>query len=378
MKITIIGCGLIGGSIALTLRRRRQEWSIACLDVADRLPAMREAGVAEEIGTMEDLDAHVPESTIVLLATPVQSIPEIAACIRPHLRPGTIITDVGSTKTQIMKEVKDLMPAGCHFIGGHPMAGSERSGVEAANPLLFSDRIYMLCPYPDTPLEAMTLLIDLVESLMARPLTIDPEEHDRIMAMVSGLPQMLAVALMHAALVDDASHAMLEIIAGRGFLDMTRLAASDYGVWQGILETNREAITSALARFDKSLSMLREAVASGDVAALWEQVSRRRRGMGLEGRQRFRKTDLRSIIDYHDQQLLGALGRRMQSARKIGRLKMHQASPVHDPDREKQMLRQRMEWGMSSGLAPELIEELFAVILKYSNRIQSDEGAIEL
>jgi prephenate dehydrogenase len=371
MKITIIGCGLIGGSIALALKRRRPEWPVACLDVADRLPAMREAGIADEIGTLEEAHQCLPESSIVILAAPVQTIPETLACIRPRLRAGTIVTDVGSTKSQIMAHAPALIPPGVQFIGGHPMAGSERSGVEAADPLLFLDRVWVLCPYPDTPPDALLSLLDLVESLMARPITMDPEEHDRIMAMVSHLPQLIAVALMHAAHAEDATHTMLETLAGRGFLDMTRLAASDYAVWNGILETNREAIMDAIARFEGSLSLLRTAVSSGNAALPWEQACRRRRKMGSEGLQRMRKHDFRGMIDRYDQQILGALGHRMQSARKIGRLKMNQAAPVLDPEREKRMLRQRREWGASLGLPPELIDELFDVILRHSSRIQA-------
>jgi len=372
-KITIIGCGLIGGSIAMALARRRPEWPVACLDLADRLPALKEAGIAAEIGTLEDLARHVPESDIVLLATPVQAILETLALLAPHLRPGTVVTDVGSTKSRIMAEAGALMPPGTCFVGGHPMAGSEHSGVEAADPLLFSDRVYVLCPYPDTPPEAMLSLLDLVESLMARPITIDPEEHDRVMAVVSHLPQLIAVALMHAADAEDATHTMLGALAGRGFLDMTRLAASEYGMWKGILETNREAIMDAIARFERSLSLLRDGMAAGNAALPWEQASRRRRKMSSGSTNRMRKVDLRSVIDRHDKQILTSLGHRMQAARKMGRLKMNQAAPVHDPEREKRLLRQREEWGNSLGLSQELIDELFAVILTHSNRIQSTE-----
>lgn len=370
-KITIVGCGLIGGSIALALRRRRPEWRIACLDLADRLPALQEAAVGSHVGTLDELPEVIPESSIVLLATPVQSILEMVSRIAPHLRTGAIVSDVGSTKRQIMAEAHDLMPPGTYFIGGHPMAGSERSGVEAADPLLLSDRVYVLCPYPDTPPEALLSMMDLAESVMARPITIDPEEHDRIMAVVSHLPQLIAVALMHAANAEDATHTMLETLVGRGFLDMTRLAASEYVMWEGILAANRQSIIDAMARFDRSWDMLRDAVSAGNVATIWEQARRRRRKIGSESPDRLRKPDLRSMIDQYDKQLLGALGRRMQAAAKIGKLKLHQAAPVHDPERERRLMHQRSEWGKSLGLSQELIDELFALILRHSNRIQA-------
>lgn len=370
-KVTIIGCGLIGGSVALALKRSQSGYSVACIDLPERLPAIRAAGVADEIGTLEELAKHVPESSTVLLATPVQTILETLARLRPFLREGAIVTDVGSTKKHIMAKAQSLIPPGVHFIGGHPMAGSESSGVEAADPLLFSDRVYVLCPYPDTPPEALLSLMDLVEKLLALPVTIEAEEHDRIMATVSHLPQLISVALMHTAQVEDAGHAMLDKLAGRGFLDMTRLAASDYGMWKGILETNRDAIQGALERFDKSLSLLRDAVFDGQAALTWEQAGKRRRKIGSDVPTRLRRPELRSAIDRCDKQIVAALGHRMQAVRKIGKLKMNQAAPVHDPDRERRMMVQRGEWGRSLGLPQELVDESFSIILRHSATIQT-------
>ena len=370
MKITIIGCGLIGGSIALALKRRRPEIAVAVLDLPERLPAIREAGVADQLGTLQDVASHVPESSIVILATPVQTVLETIAHLHPFLREQTIVTDVGSTKKRIMTEAQKLLPPGVHFIGGHPMAGSEHSGVEAADPLLFSDKVYALCPYPDTPPDALLSLMDLAESLLALPITVDPEEHDRIMAMVSHLPQLISVALMNTALRGDAEHAMLDKLAGRGFLDMTRLAASDFGIWKGILETNREAIRDAASQFEQSLTLLTSGTTDHNTELAWEQACKRRRKMGPESLARPRKHDLRSMIDRYDKQILTALGHRIEIARKIGKLKVNQAAPVVDPDRERRMMAPRREWGKSLSLPEDLVEELFAVILKHSSRIQ--------
>jgi prephenate dehydrogenase len=371
MKITIIGCGLIGGSMALSLKQRRPEYTVACLDLPERLPAIREAAISDQVGTMDTIAEHVPESSIVILATPVQSVLDTIAFIKPFLRENTIVTDVGSTKQLIMAEAHKLLPAGAHFIGGHPMAGSERSGVEAADPLLFSDRVYALCPYQDTPSDALLTTIEFVESLLAIPITIDPEEHDRIMAMVSHLPQLIAVALMHAALAGDAEHALLDKLAGRGFLDMTRLAASDYGIWKGILETNADAIAHAVDSFSQSLSFISGGMLGNETALAWESAAKRRRKMGPESLTRPRKHDLRSIVDRYDKQIVTAIGHRIDAVRKIGKLKASQASPVVDPDRERRMMVQRDDWGKSLGLPNEFIEELFAVIMKHSSRIQA-------
>jgi len=373
MKITIIGCGLIGGSMALALKRRQPGYSIACLDLPERIPAIREAGVADQVGTLEDLSGHVPQSALVVIGTPVQSVLGIIERLRPFLCADTIVTDVGSTKNKIMREAQKLLPPGVHFIGGHPMAGSERSGVEAADPLLFSDRVYALCPYPDTPPDALISLMSLVENLLAVPITLDPEEHDRIMAMVSHLPQLISVALMQAARAGDAEHAMLDKLAGRGFLDMTRLAASDYGMWKGVLATNQEAIRQAVNRFNQSLSTLNGGMSEGDTALAWEQAGRHRRKMVPESLNRPRKHDLRSMVDRYDKQILSALGHRIDIVRKIGKIKMNQATPVVDPDRERRMMVEREEWGKSLGLPQDLVLELFAVIMKHSSRIQAEK-----
>jgi len=373
MKITIIGCGLIGGSIALALKRRQPGYSVACLDLPDRLPAIREAAITDQVGTLEDIAAYVPESSIVIIATPVQSVLGVLEQLHPFLKEGTIVTDVGSTKNAIMSGAQKLVPPGVHFVGGHPVAGSERSGVEAADALLFSDRVYALCPYPDTPPEALIMLIGMVESLLAIPITLDPEEHDRIMAMVSHLPQLIAVALMQTARAGDAEHGMLEKIAGRGFLDMTRLAASDYSMWKGILETNQDAIRQAVDRFSKTLTKLNGAMTEGETALAWEQAGRYRRKMMPDSLTRPRKHDLRSMVDRYDKQILSALGHRIDAVRKIGKIKMRQATPVVDPDRERRMMVQRQEWGKSLGLPQDLVDELFAVIMKQSSRIQSEK-----
>jgi prephenate dehydrogenase len=371
MNVVIVGCGLIGGSIALALKRRGHAGPVACIDLPERLSAIQDAGVADRVGTMDDLGTCVTESSLVILATPVQLIPDTMDAIGPLLKTGSIVTDVGSTKKLVMREACKRIPPGIHFIGGHPMAGSERSGVEASDPLLFHDRVYILCPFPDTPADALLVLMDLAESLHALPITIDPDEHDRIMAMISHLPHIISVALMRAALLGDAEHGMLDKLAGRGFLDMTRLSASDYRVWHGILETNRDGIAQALLRFNESLSLITGSISEEGLALLWEEAGGRRRKMGPESLARPRKRDLRNMIDHYDRQVLTALAHRIETARQIGKIKKNQAAPVTDPDREKRMMKQRKEWGKALNVPDELIEELFAVVLKHCTRLQT-------
>jgi len=370
MKIAIIGCGLIGGSLALALKHRRPEHFIVCLDLPDLVPAILDAGVADTVGTMDDVRAYIPESDIVVIATPVQFVAATLAAIKPFLKENAIVTDVGSTKRKVMATAREFIPPGVHFIGGHPMAGAERSGVDAAEPLLFSDRVYLLCPYQDTPPEALLTLIELVENLNAIPVTIDPEEHDRILAMVSHLPHFIAVALMRAAIAGDVEHGMLEKMSGRGFLDMTRLAASNYVMWKGIMETNAEEIGEALEEFKRSLAFITTEMMNPSVEEAWEQAAKQRRAMTPDSRNRLRKQDLRAVIDRQDKQLMSIIARRLDAARKIGKLKMYQSAPVFDADREKRMMIDRRNWGKSLDLPEEMVDELFAVIIKHSSRIQ--------
>jgi chorismate mutase len=154
---------------------------------------------------------------------------------------------------------------------------------------------------------------------------------------------------------------------------MTRLAASDYGMWKGVLATNQEAIRQAVNRFNQSLSTLNGGMSEGDTALAWEQAGRHRRKMVPESLNRPRKHDLRSMVDRYDKQILSALGHRIDIVRKIGKIKMNQATPVVDPDRERRMMVEREEWGKSLGLPQDLVVELFAVIMKHSSRIQAEK-----
>ena len=371
-KLVVIGGGLIGGSLCLAHKRRRPAWEITCIDLPDRLASIEQAGVADHVGTIEDAPPFLEACDLVVLATPVEVILDMLDTIAPHLAPGTIVTDVGSTKTEITGKAKAILPEGVHFIGGHPMAGAEFSGIEAADPLLFNGRVFMLCPQQDTPADALLFLIDIVEDLNGRPVTIEPVEHDRIMATVSHMPHLLAIALMHAALEDDAAHGMLGKVAGQGFLDVTRIAASEFGIWGGILKTNKKAILAAVDQLERSLAIIRGVVEREDAAKLWHEVSQERRRMDLSRSLRMRGTDLRKNIDSCDEEVLKALGRRLAAVRKIGKLKKNRNAPVYDPDRERRLMKDRDQWGSALGIPRELTESLFSLVMSHSKKMQSD------
>ncbi|MDJ0765897.1 MAG: prephenate dehydrogenase/arogenate dehydrogenase family protein [Myxococcota bacterium] len=369
-SLTIIGCGLIGSSIGLALKRRQPNWFIAGLDLSDNLPSIQEAGFADVTGTLEDAPQVLPQSRLVILATPVEVILEQLAQVTPYLTPGTVVTDVGGTKQAIVAQAERTLPKEVVFIGGHPIAGSENAGVQAADPLLFKERVYVLCPTPNTPPDALLMLLDLVEELMAVPLTLEPEEHDAVLAMVSHVPQLLSIAMVHAAMQKDSLHSLLEMTAGGGFLDLTRIAASGFEQWKGVLSTNRSAIADALDQLTLSIQEVREAIDQDDLEGLWSTVSTKRRALTPHNRPKKRKPDLRTFIDQYDERILKALSDRMRAVTLMGKLKQSQGAPVHDPDRERRMIAARQDWGKALGLPEDLIEALFNVLVTHSKKKQ--------
>lgn len=370
--ITIIGCGLIGGSIGLALKKSRPDWRLCALDVPENETAIQNANFADFVGTVKDAQVLF-DSRIIILAAPVEIIFELLEQIAPHLASGTIVTDVGGTKAAIARRAAQVLPKNVAFIGGHPIAGSEETGIRAAQPLLFKGRVYALCPESDTPAPALLELLDLIEDLHALPLTIEPEEHDRILAMVSHMPQLLSIALMNAAIEEDSSHNLLKSTIGTGFLDVTRIALSDYAQWKGVLETNWSFISASLKQLEQNLVRIRTAWKNGKLGDLWQSVSTARRAIHPTGSARRGQPGLRDRIDEYDERLLRVLGDRMRAAKQIGDIKREKGALVYDPHRERSLLIARRQWGQALGLSDELIDELFEVLLRHSKKMQVTE-----
>jgi len=368
-RLLVIGGGLIGGSICAALRKK---WQVHCFDLPPQIEGLKEAGFVDEVFPLHELPTHLDDEAVLVLAMPVDAILHFLDEYGAQLPSGTVVTDVGSTKVQIMERAKEKLTAHVHFIGGHPLAGSERSGPRAADPLLFRDRIFIVCPTADTSPEALLKVIGLVEDLGAIPMTMEAEEHDRLLAMLSHVPQLLAMALMHAALKNDETHGVLENMVGQGFLDQTRIAASEFRVWKGILETNRPAVRNAVLQVQESLEELLAALDSGEAEFFWEKVSQHRRTLSPESYPQIRKPDLRQLIDRSDERLLKELGNRWQVIRQMKKLKERQDTPVGDPEREKKLLQVREKWGETLHLSPDLVAELFEVIMRHSRKEQGE------
>lgn len=204
-----------------------------------------------------DPAAGVMGADLVVIATPVASMSDTMKKIAPHLKEGAVITDVGSVKAAITKEAEGLLPSGVHFVGGHPIAGTEESGVCAAFPTLFEKHRCILTPNVKTDREALKKVKELWEAAGSEVILMDAEKHDSILAAVSHLPHVIAYSLVNTVDdVQDFEESILNYSAG-GFRDFTRIASSSPEMWRDICLLNREAVIDMITRFEKSLSRLK-------------------------------------------------------------------------------------------------------------------------
>lgn len=273
-RILLVGTGLIGGSIGLGLRKKGKVLVRGVDADEESLRAARELGAVDE--TASDLDAALEGVALVIVATPVGEVLAAVDRISKHAPEGTVVTDVGSTKSGIVAEAERLLGPGRAFVGGHPMAGSEGEGITAARPDLFEDALWILTPTENTDSAAYRHVNSLVASLGARTLALDPAEHDRLVALVSHLPYAIATALMAHA--DEEGDPRVFRAAAGSFRDVTRTAGTNPRVWRDIFSTNRDAVIGEIDRFALKLDELRSAVASKDWARLDEIISSARTG----------------------------------------------------------------------------------------------------
>ena len=272
-SIAIVGLGLIGGSIALGVRER---WPESRVFGVDAEPVLAHAVGAGAIERGFDTIAALPQASLLILAAPVRQNIEILREISSNTPVDSgfsrTITDVGGTKREIVNAARAL-PAGVTFVGGHPLGGGERGGFAFARPDLFAGRPWIFTPDGSDTADAVERLSRLAAGLGARPLIKSADEHDRVMAFVSHLPQLAASALMDA--VGSAAHGEGLRMAGRGLIDTTRLASSPADVWRDICLTNADAIEAALDCLIQRLTQLRGDVRHGDaVEAIFSAAAR--------------------------------------------------------------------------------------------------------
>jgi prephenate dehydrogenase len=269
-RVTVVSPGLIGGSVARGLRSRRLAGEV--MVVARHEAAIRaviDAGAADA-GTT-DLTKGVTGASLVILCAPVSALPSLVRAAWPHLAPGAVLTDAGSVKRGVV-EAAGGCPARPEvgFVGGHPMAGSERSGFEASDADLFEGKVALLTPTANTPEPAVAMATALWESLGSTVRQLTAEAHDHLVAEISHLPHLAAYALVSAAEADALP------LVGRGFVDTTRIAASAEGLWTDIFRENRRPLLDALARYEAVLGHWRDLVARGDWTTLEAEIGRAR------------------------------------------------------------------------------------------------------
>ncbi len=265
--MAVIGVGLIGGSFALAMRESGAVGAITGIDSdSGNLQTALDMGIVDRVATAPS--EAVAEADIVFISTPVCSIIPIAKEIAPFLKPGCIVTDGGSVKELITGECEMAMPPGVFFVGGHPIAGTEHSGVAAAFPSLYRDRRCILTPSEKTPRHALDTISLLWQAAGAEVSVMEPGHHDRIFAEISHLPHIVAYALVHAVgSADVEGENVLSYTAG-GFRDFTRIASSNPVMWRDIALMNRTAILKSIDSFSASLSELRERVENSDTEGL--------------------------------------------------------------------------------------------------------------
>ncbi|MBX3027467.1 prephenate dehydrogenase/arogenate dehydrogenase family protein [bacterium] len=279
-RAAIVGVGLIGGSLALAARAAGLIGEVVGIGRGEaNLAVARARGICDR--TLRD-PAGLGPVDLVVLAVPVRSTAAVARSLLPHLRPGTLVTDVGSVKGEVVAQCEAVLPADRPFVGGHPIAGSERAGAAAADAALFRGAPCILTPSPRTDAAALARVRGLWEGVGARVQTMTPAAHDRALAWVSHLPHVVAYALVGALAAADGGMAAF---AGGSWRDATRVAASPAELWRDILLANAEAVLAATDAFSAAVARLRAAVAAGDeraLQALLEAAVAARRG-GADG-----------------------------------------------------------------------------------------------
>ena len=275
-KVAILGLGLIGSSLGHAMKRADLAAQIAGFDASDAVRVR--AGDLDFVDTvMGSAQDAVQDADLVILATPVGAYKSLAETIAPHLKPGAILSDVGSVKGAVVRDVGPLVPEGVHFIPAHPIAGTEFSGPDAGFASLFDGRWTILTPVPGTDAQATATLRAFWQGCGALVDVMDVTHHDLVLAMTSHVPHLIAYNIVGTAhdLEAVTEGEVIKYSAG-GFRDFTRIAASDPTMWRDVFLNNREAVLEVLGRFNEDLSRLQRWVRDGNGPALFDLFTQTR------------------------------------------------------------------------------------------------------
>ncbi|MCJ2110331.1 prephenate/arogenate dehydrogenase family protein [Methylobacterium sp. E-025] len=286
--LAIVGLGLIGSSIARGARRYGLAERIVAIDADAAVRArVLDLGIADDV--TGDAAAGAAQADLVILCVPVGAIGPVAAAMAPHLKPGAVVSDVGSVKASVVAAVTPHLPDGIVFVPGHPVAGTEYSGPDAGFSTLFSGRWCILTPPEDAPEAAVARVRALWQGLGAVVETMTPEHHDLVLAITSHVPHLIAYNIVGtAADLEQVTQSEVMKFSAGGFRDFTRIASSDPTMWRDIFLSNREAVLEMLGRFSEDLSVLTRAIRYGDGAALHDLFTRTRairRGIVAQGQE---------------------------------------------------------------------------------------------
>jgi prephenate dehydrogenase len=266
-QVALVGVGFLGGSLGLGLRERRPGVRITgYVRRPDAVAACRDRNVAHEIFT--DLSEAVRDADLIVLCTPIGQFQHLVQSALPHLKPGAIVTDVGSTKSGVIQTLAPLFSRSTAvFVGSHPMAGSELTGVTAARSDLFEEARCVVTPTPDTPAAAVETVCNLWRQVGGVPILLDAGEHDALVSRSSHLPHVLA-ALLARHVLDPRHPALQRDLCATGFRDTTRIAAGSPEMWRDIALGNREALLKTLSDWSRDLDDFTQALEAADATAL--------------------------------------------------------------------------------------------------------------
>ena len=277
-RLALVGIGLIGSSVARIAMQRGDLAAevVATARTGKTLDRVRELGIAHRVEA--DPARAVEGADCVMLCAPVGAYAEIAAAIAPHLAPDAVLTDVGSTKQSVIRDVGPLVPEGVHFVPAHPIASTEYSGPDSGFTTLFEGRWTLLTPPPGTDEAAVGKIAELWRRCGSLVETMEPGHHDRVLAVVSHLPHLIAFTICGTAddLGEESRQEVLQFAAS-GFRDFTRIAASDPTMWRDVFLNNREALLEMLARFTEDAQAMARAVRWGDAAYIEDKILRGRK-----------------------------------------------------------------------------------------------------
>ena len=277
-RLCLLGVGLIGSSIARVAKQRGDiaRTIVAHAKTPRTLDRVRELGIADVVEA--DPAKAVQGADCVIFCVPVGAYADLMRTVAPHLKPGAIITDVGSTKSSVVRDLGPLVPQGVHLVPAHPMAGTEYSGPDAGFATLFEGRYCMLTPLAGSDPAAVEAVKEFWRRCGSMVETLDPATHDKIVAIVSHLPHLIAFTICSTAddLAEETKEAVLKFAAG-GFRDFTRIAASDPTMWRDVFLNNREALLEMLARFTEDAQALGRAVRWGQADYIEDRIQRGRK-----------------------------------------------------------------------------------------------------